>query len=425
MSSLVSDFIINPVLRQARRLSEISRPAPAGDGSHAGPPAPAPAPAPPDAVGDSGDRKETAAETTSETAAETGPEAATETTIESLLQETMPRRTAPEDAATDDTASETARRQAALEAPSPSARPETPHSPSPSPSLHSSAEAPGTEDATAPDQPPPRDHLGFPLTPKRGRGLPEDDGMQELRVRIHAVNARDIPSTEKAKMMHEMLLEGYRASQAGARARLVPSIPETQEPAPEAYEQPAPAGPLESLLFWNGQSGDSASARLTVTESDIAPTYAPIRQPKTPGSQTPIQTATAPHDLTPPLGCQHYERNVKLQCSTCSKWYTCRFCHDAQEDHGLIRKETKNMLCMLCGTPQKASDVCIKCGETAARYYCNICKLWENRQTKPIYHCNDCGICRRGLGLGKDFFHCKVRASSHHPLLRRPERQSL
>ncbi len=66
------------------------------------------------------------------------------------------------------------------------------------------------------------------------------------------------------------------------------------------------------------------------------------------------------------------------------------------------------MLCMLCSTPQKASDVCVNCGEIAANYYCNICKLWENRKSKPIYHCNDCGICRRGLGLGKDFFHCKV-----------------
>jgi hypothetical protein len=52
--------------------------------------------------------------------------------------------------------------------------------------------------------------------------------------------------------------------------------------------------------------------------------------------------------------------------------------------------------------------MCINCGEISAQYYCNICKLWENRQNKPIYHCGDCGICRRGMGLGKDFFHCKV-----------------
>jgi len=37
------------------------------------------------------------------------------------------------------------------------------------------------------------------------------------------------------------------------------------------------------------------------------------------------------------LGCQHYRRGAKLQCSTCSHWATCRYCHDGQEDHKLIR----------------------------------------------------------------------------------------
>jgi len=37
------------------------------------------------------------------------------------------------------------------------------------------------------------------------------------------------------------------------------------------------------------------------------------------------------------LGCQHYRRGAKLQCSTCNHWATCRYCHDEQEDHKLIR----------------------------------------------------------------------------------------
>jgi tyrosyl-DNA phosphodiesterase 2 len=97
-----------------------------------------------------------------------------------------------------------------------------------------------------------------------------------------------------------------------------------------------------------------------------------------------------------------------MQCATCERWYTCRFCHDLAEDHILPRKETKNMLCMLCGCAQRVSDTCVKCGETAARYYCGVCKLWNDDSNKSIYHCNDCGICRVGQGLGKDFFHCNV-----------------
>jgi len=37
------------------------------------------------------------------------------------------------------------------------------------------------------------------------------------------------------------------------------------------------------------------------------------------------------------LGCRHYRRGAKLQCSTCNHWATCRYCHDEEEDHKLIR----------------------------------------------------------------------------------------
>lgn len=41
-----------------------------------------------------------------------------------------------------------------------------------------------------------------------------------------------------------------------------------------------------------------------------------------------------PHGI---LGCRHYRRGAKLQCSTCNHWATCRYCHDEEEDHKLIR----------------------------------------------------------------------------------------
>lgn len=249
--------------------------------------------------------------------------------------------------------------------------------------------------------------------------IPADDGMRELRCRIQAINARDIAPSHKAMLMHEALLEPYRASQAAAlrdgtsststSASASASAPDSEPTAHQTWEHKISSRPLDPLRFWHGQFGDApVSEKFVLSETDVAPTYAPIRQPKSSGGSTPTILPSPPADLSPPLGCQHYERNVKLQCSTCFKWYTCRFCHDAREEHSLVRRETRNMLCMLCGTPQRASDVCVGCGETAAQYYCNICKLWENRQSKPIYHCNDCGICRRGLGLGKDFFHCKT-----------------
>lgn len=351
MSSLVSDFFINPVLRQARRLSELSRSTFSGD------------------VGDLAQR--------------------------------------PDAVAVSDHADDSVDGSSLISPESPQSRPQT----------SSTQETTFEADATTPVavDGPARDHLGFPLTPSKTRRIPEDDGMHELRSQIHLINARDVPSTEKARLMHEALLAGYRASLAASRGGLAehdhePSSP--VGPAGQVWEQSAPNGPLESLKFWQNQLGESSDQeKFTLSETDIAPTYAPVRPTKgtsTPSSEFPPAPQTTPPDTMRPLGCQHYERNVKLQCFTCKKWYTCRFCHDAQEDHALIRKETRNMLCMLCATPQRASDICINCGETAAQYYCNICKLWENRQSKPIYHCADCGICRRGRGLGKDFFHCKV-----------------
>ncbi|KAM4060620.1 zinc-ribbon domain-containing protein [Hirsutella rhossiliensis] len=347
MSSLVSEFLINPVLRQARRFSEISRSTFAGDDDQANP-----TPAP-DAVSDPGHAEDAAPEQAGAPSQTPGPRPLSTSTQETSVEEFEEATTSP----------------AILDEIS-------------------------------------RDHLGFPPTPRKGRGIPEDDGMRELRRRIHAINDLEIPSSEKARLIHEALLEGYRASQTASRDG---ASPLNAEPAGPTWEHTNSARPLDSLKFWHSQFGDSPSAeKFVLSENDIAPTYAPIRQSKSPGSATPTKSPTTPPGLSPPLGCQHYERNVKLECSTCYKWYTCRFCHDAQEDHGLVRKDTRHMLCMLCGTPQKASDVCISCGEVAAQYYCNICKLWENRQSKPIYHCSDCGICRRGLGLGKDFFHCKT-----------------
>jgi hypothetical protein len=71
------------------------------------------------------------------------------------------------------------------------------------------------------------------------------------------------------------------------------------------------------------------------------------------------------------------------------------------------RPETKNMFCMLCSEIQPAAQVCRSCHETVARYYCDTCKLWDDRSEKSIYHCDQCGICRVGKGLGQDYFHCE------------------
>jgi uncharacterized CHY-type Zn-finger protein len=240
---------------------------------------------------------------------------------------------------------------------------------------------------------------------QRNSSLPADDGMGALRQQIIMIQAMDVANEEKARLMHKLLTRGYSKAQ-GLHIKQQP-----QAPTPEgmiSQERPATPGSLSSFIWQMNGAPESglASQQHTfhLSPEDLRRTY---YEPSYPlevdaDGDSPIE------DAVPVLGCPHYKRNVKLQCSTCDRWYTCRLCHDKVEDHILIRKATRNMLCMLCGCAQGAGEFCVECGERTAWYYCGVCKLWDNDPNKSIYHCNDCGICRKGRGLGKDFFHCKV-----------------
>ncbi|KAI1269897.1 hypothetical protein F5Y18DRAFT_371910 [Xylariaceae sp. FL1019] len=244
------------------------------------------------------------------------------------------------------------------------------------------------------------DHNAPPATPRRPE-LPEDDGMSALRKRILDIQSRDIDNTAKAHLMHQLLIERYTRSSipvpVQAEQVFFPSSPRSFE-----RRVSQNLGPLDLLKFWQHLGETKEEEYFEVSEKDLEPTYVPKQVLTNP----PLDTTEHDEDSRS-LGCEHYRRNVKLQCSICNRWYTCRFCHDKVESHILIPKETKNMLCMFCGTAQKAGQTCVNCEAFAARYYCDICKLWQNNPDKPTYHCEECGICRIGHGIGKDFYHCK------------------
>jgi tyrosyl-DNA phosphodiesterase 2 len=243
----------------------------------------------------------------------------------------------------------------------------------------------------------------------RSTPLPEDDGMGDLRRRIQAIQMLDVAQDTKAQMMHGLLTEKYTRLQQSQSSRTsqptVRPVSPASTTARDTPEPPEPTGALHVLKKWNPLGDGSGRLNLPLTEEDLRPTYAPNRRPI---DREWWSVGEQPEEEELRLGCEHYRRNVKLQCASCERWYTCRHCHDAVEDHVLPRRQTKHMLCMLCGCAQKASDTCTKCGQSAAYYYCGICKLWNDDPNKPIYHCSDCGLCRVGQGLGKDFFHCKV-----------------
>ena len=249
--------------------------------------------------------------------------------------------------------------------------------------------------------------------------LPEDDGMGMTRKRILEIQQMDISSLEKSRLMHSIMTEQYKSrtlqSPSGVHLRLrSPQSSGDDRPLTPTSSQ----SPDDPMAFSSPSTSiSSGAADVFVGAADLKPTYyVPTTRPRGPNRQGEGRPSQAESEERI-LGCPHYMRNVKLQCSACLKWYTCRFCHDEVEDHLLIRRETKHMLCMLCGCAQAAAEDCESCGERTAWYYCDVCKLWDNDPKKNIYHCNECGICRIGQGLGKDFFHCKVGATA---LFRRP-----
>ncbi|KAF8863507.1 zf-CHY-domain-containing protein [Acephala macrosclerotiorum] len=239
----------------------------------------------------------------------------------------------------------------------------------------------------------------------RNNSLPEDDGMGLLRQQIIRIQSMDIAPEAKARMMHQLLTRDYSRVQDQAHAKQQATAPLLAGTI--SQERPSTPGSLSSFIWQMNGAFDPAAPEQQYTfhlsPDDLKRTYAPPDP-----SETDEDGDIGVVEQEQVLGCQHYKRNVKLQCSTCDKWYTCRLCHDEVESHVLIRKETKNMLCMICGCAQRAGEFCVGCGERAAWYYCGTCKLWDNDANKSIYHCNDCGICRKGRGLGKDFFHCKT-----------------
>lgn len=243
--------------------------------------------------------------------------------------------------------------------------------------------------------------------------LPADDGMGPMRKRIIAIQRTNSSNEEKARLVHGVMTEKHNSSQPNlhahhlARAQSPPGSIDSSD-RPFSPSSPKSMDSLRQTISppTSSSSSDQVNS-FNLTPDDLKPTY--YERP-VPTLKTSDQEASSMdnEETTKSLGCAHYKRNIKLQCSACYRWYTCRFCHNAVEDHMLNRRETKNMLCMLCGCAQPASEECVLCSERGAWYYCDVCKLWDDDPQKSIYHCNDCGICRVGQGLGKDFFHCKV-----------------
>ncbi|GBG24918.1 Zinc finger protein BRUTUS [Hondaea fermentalgiana] len=106
------------------------------------------------------------------------------------------------------------------------------------------------------------------------------------------------------------------------------------------------------------------------------------------------------------LGCEHYQRKCMISAPCCNEFFACRFCHNEEMDHEIDRYAVDRVRCMMCSKEQPVAKACVDCGLEFARYYCEPCKFYDDKEGKAIYHCPKCNICRIGEGLGIDYFHC-------------------
>ncbi|XP_051137601.1 probable E3 ubiquitin-protein ligase RZFP34 isoform X2 [Andrographis paniculata] len=112
-------------------------------------------------------------------------------------------------------------------------------------------------------------------------------------------------------------------------------------------------------------------------------------------------------------GCSHYRRRCRIRAPCCKEIFDCHHCHnEAKNDistdqklrHDVPRHLIEKVICSFCDTEQEVRQVCFNCGICMGKYYCGVCKLFDDDISKEQYHCNGCGICR--IGGSKNFFHC-------------------
>lgn len=185
-----------------------------------------------------------------------------------------------------------------------------------------------------------------------------------------------LTAQEKGQRMQELMIS--RSASVRREARSMPGSP----------VQPQGAGVAEGM---QPNSGHSRASSVSEAPESCA------REPDE-------AERAASHHPSGALGCKHYRSGVRLQAPCCGGWFVCRFCHDEAADHGLERFRVRRMLCMACGATGDAAQDCAACGVRLAAHYCSRCALWDDEPGRAIFHCDQCGICRRGRR--EDYVHC-------------------
>lgn len=247
-----------------------------------------------------------------------------------------------------------------------------------------------------------------PLSPNMGTPAGEITSQAELEKLIRAViTNQGLTPVEKQKT-----IQGLRASVWKRNQRLLTGngddVDNASGSASSANVPVAPDLRAPAAYYVSGEADqiycvEDPDLIPKFTTEELAPTY------NNASSTGKVQ------------GCPHYARACKLRHPISGHLHTCRICCEQKREAGsakgeveppLDRYAVQEVLCMACTTLQPAGKHCIKpdCElhtktEGFARYYCDICHLYDDRP-RPVFHCPYCNTCRLGKGLGIDFRHC-------------------
>ncbi|KAG8622767.1 hypothetical protein KVT40_009278 [Elsinoe batatas] len=120
------------------------------------------------------------------------------------------------------------------------------------------------------------------------RGLPENDGMRDLREKMHEIRELALSTEETAKRMHGLMVETYQSRNKPLRTR-------SSAPKPTQDNTPTPV-------------------EFHLTSQDKEPSYHP---------DTNVQDELdelLDQETEPILGCKHYKRNVKSAVNMELQW---------------------------------------------------------------------------------------------------------
>ena len=232
----------------------------------------------------------------------------------------------------------------------------------------------------------------------------EDESM--LRKRIMLIQRdQTIPAPEKARRIQELMMSKYklgspRSSSIDSDNDMISLIAGMNN---QSANNNCPSS-CGAPICMSSSRQDRANDGCTTVKCIDTGREVRIKEPE--DLQKSFHTSSTAENDHEVFGCKHYSRSCKILAECCQKWVVCRLCHDEVCDHQINRYATKTIMCMHCNTVQQVGSECKNCHETMGEYFCEICKLWESNPDKHIYHCDKCGLCRLGQGIGIDYFHC-------------------